>query len=63
MISGIRFAGIPVLNLDAALNFCVEKLGCKVVTHQPFTVPARGACHTHLLQTSLGYSRRVYRPS
>jgi catechol 2,3-dioxygenase-like lactoylglutathione lyase family enzyme len=83
MIPGIKFAGIPVLNLDAALNFYAEKLGFKVVTDQPFTVPApRGgihtsgecpliqfrlnqqsfessSCNTDLLQTSLGYSRRV----
>ena len=37
MIRGIKFAGIPVRNQDAALKFYTEKLGCKVVTDQPFT--------------------------
>jgi catechol 2,3-dioxygenase-like lactoylglutathione lyase family enzyme len=37
MIRGIKFAGIPVRNQDASLKFYTEKLGCKVVTDQPFT--------------------------
>jgi len=37
MIRGIKFAGIPVRNQDAALKFYTEKLGFKVVTDQPFT--------------------------
>jgi catechol 2,3-dioxygenase-like lactoylglutathione lyase family enzyme len=37
MIRGIKFAGIPVRNQDAALKFYTEKLGCKVVTDQPFS--------------------------
>ncbi len=37
MIRGIKFAGIPVRDQDAALKFYTEKLGFKVVTDQPFT--------------------------
>lgn len=37
MIRGIKFAGIPVRNQDASLQFYTEKLGFKVVTDQPFT--------------------------
>jgi catechol 2,3-dioxygenase-like lactoylglutathione lyase family enzyme len=37
MIRGIKFAGIPVRNQDASLKFYTEKLGCKVVTDQPFS--------------------------
>lgn len=36
MIRGIKLAGIPVRNQDAALNFYTEKLGFKVHTDQPF---------------------------
>jgi len=35
MIRGIKFAGIPVRNQDAALKFYTEKLGFKVATDQP----------------------------
>jgi catechol 2,3-dioxygenase-like lactoylglutathione lyase family enzyme len=37
MIRGIKFVAIPVRNQDVALKFYTEKLGCKVVTDQPFT--------------------------
>jgi catechol 2,3-dioxygenase-like lactoylglutathione lyase family enzyme len=37
MIRGIKFAGIPVKDQDAALKFYTEKLGMKVQTDQPFT--------------------------
>jgi len=37
MIRGIKFAGIPVRNQDAALKFYTEKLGFKVSTDQPFS--------------------------
>ena len=35
MIRGIKIAGIPVRNQDAALKFYTEKLGFKVATDQP----------------------------
>ena len=35
MIRGIKIAGIPVRDQDAALKFYTEKLGFKVVTDQP----------------------------
>jgi catechol 2,3-dioxygenase-like lactoylglutathione lyase family enzyme len=41
MIRGIKFAGIPVRDQDAALKFYTEKLGFKVVTDQPFTEKQR----------------------
>jgi catechol 2,3-dioxygenase-like lactoylglutathione lyase family enzyme len=37
MIRGIKFAGIPVRDQDVSLKFYTDKLGCKVVTDQPFT--------------------------
>jgi catechol 2,3-dioxygenase-like lactoylglutathione lyase family enzyme len=36
MIRGIKFVSIPVRNQDVSLKFFTEKLGCKVVTDQPF---------------------------
>jgi catechol 2,3-dioxygenase-like lactoylglutathione lyase family enzyme len=36
MIRGIKFVSIPVRNQDASLKFYTEKLGCKVITDQPF---------------------------
>ena len=41
MIRGIKFAGIPVRNQDAALKFYTDKLGFKVVTDQPFSETQR----------------------
>ena len=35
MIRGIKIAGIPVRDQDAALKFYTEKLGFKVATDQP----------------------------
>jgi len=35
MIRGLKFAGIPVRDQDAALKFYTEKLGFKVQTDQP----------------------------
>jgi catechol 2,3-dioxygenase-like lactoylglutathione lyase family enzyme len=35
MIRGIKLAGIPVRDQDAALKFYTEKLGFKVLTDQP----------------------------
>jgi catechol 2,3-dioxygenase-like lactoylglutathione lyase family enzyme len=35
MIRGIKFAGIPVKDQDAALKFYTEKLGFRVITDQP----------------------------
>ena len=36
MIKGITFASIPVADQDRALEFYTEKLGCRILTDQPF---------------------------
>ena len=36
MIKGIKFASIPVADQDRALEFYTQKLGCRIVTDQPF---------------------------
>jgi len=36
VIKGIKFASVPVTDQDRALHFYTEKLGCAVVTDQPF---------------------------
>ena len=36
MIKGIKFASIPVGDQDRALEFYTQKLGCRIVTDQPF---------------------------
>lgn len=36
MIKGIKFASIPVADQDRALAFYTEKLGCRIITDQPF---------------------------
>ena len=37
MLRGIKFASIPVADQDRALAFYTEKLGCRIVTDQPFS--------------------------
>jgi catechol 2,3-dioxygenase-like lactoylglutathione lyase family enzyme len=66
MIRGIKFAGIPVRNQDAALKFYTEKLGFKVVTDQPFTGKQRwielmipGAETGLALFTPEGHEKRI----
>jgi len=66
MIRGIKFVGIPVRNQDAALKFYTEKLGCKVVTDQPFTDKQRwiellipGADSGLALFTPEGHEKRI----
>jgi catechol 2,3-dioxygenase-like lactoylglutathione lyase family enzyme len=66
MIRGIKFVGIPVRDQDAALKFYTEKLGCKVVTDQPFTVKQRwiellipGAESGLALFTPEGHEKRI----
>jgi catechol 2,3-dioxygenase-like lactoylglutathione lyase family enzyme len=66
MIRGIKFAGIPVRNQDAALKFYTEKLGFKVVTDQPFTDTQRwiellipGAESGLALFTPAGQEKRI----
>ena len=36
MIKGIKFASIPVADQDRALEFYTQKLGCRIITDQPF---------------------------
>lgn len=36
MITRIKFASIPVLDQNRALGFYTEKLGCTIITDQPF---------------------------
>jgi catechol 2,3-dioxygenase-like lactoylglutathione lyase family enzyme len=36
MIKGIKFASIPVADQDRALEFYTKKLGCRILTDQPF---------------------------
>ena len=66
MIRGIKFAGIPVRDQDAALKFYTEKLGFKVVTDQPFTDDQRwieimipGAETGLALFTPAGHEKRI----
>ncbi len=35
MIKGLKFAGVPTRNQDAAVKFWTEKLGFRVMTDQP----------------------------
>jgi catechol 2,3-dioxygenase-like lactoylglutathione lyase family enzyme len=37
MIKGIKFASIPVADQDRALEFYTQKLGCRIITDQPFS--------------------------
>lgn len=66
MIRGITFAGIPVRNQDAALQFYTEKLGFKIVTDQPFSDTQRwievmipGADTGLCLYTPEGHENRI----
>lgn len=36
MITRIKFASVPVRDQNRALNFYTEKLGCTIITDQPF---------------------------
>ena len=36
MIKGIKFASVPVADQDRALEFYTKKLGCRIITDQPF---------------------------
>jgi predicted enzyme related to lactoylglutathione lyase len=66
MVRGIKFAGIPVRNQDAALKFYTETMGFKVVTDQPFTDTQRwielmipGAETGLALYTPEGHENRI----
>lgn len=37
MVGGVKFASIPVKDLDKAVAFYTEKLGFRIVTGQPFS--------------------------
>jgi catechol 2,3-dioxygenase-like lactoylglutathione lyase family enzyme len=37
MIKGIKFASVPVVNQDRALEFYTKKLGLRIITDAPFS--------------------------
>jgi catechol 2,3-dioxygenase-like lactoylglutathione lyase family enzyme len=41
MIKGVKFASIPVIDQDRALEFYTEKLGFRLLTDQPFSEEQR----------------------
>lgn len=66
MIKMLKFAGIPVRNQDAALEFYTKKLGFRVVTDQPMGPGQRWIelCPPHgqtgiALHTPQGHESRI----